>query len=129
MITIDVGYHMEIVCAIIRARTLSVLFLMFGLGIFIPILMAVTAIFLLFVFPPYLVFTLWINDERKWACGFAGALLTAILAETFIPASGAAAYLLSWLPLLVVVFSSILLRKRLRELGYDVDSAEFPSWI
>ncbi|MEX1270031.1 MAG: hypothetical protein WEA56_13550 [Balneolaceae bacterium] len=129
MIRIDPARHMEILVGIIQTKYLVVVFL---IGYLIPFL-AVIFYFLiplfLYVFPFYMMFTLFINEKTGWAGG-----LVLWMGLSFIPMLSGSEYdhlryLYGQLPLLFLVVYCVVLNIKLRDWGFRETGSDFPLWF
>ena len=132
MIRIDPAFHLDIVSEIIQNKNISIFVFVLILGQIFPLFQMILSLLIklfIWVFPAYLLFTLFINEKKGWALS-----LLIWMGISFVPMQigteiSSLEYLFSVLPLLFLVIYCYALNYKLRDWGYSADSGSSPLWF
>lgn len=130
MIKIDPVTHLDIVVSIIRNKYLAILALLAALGIsMFGIILSLLLPLILYLFPLYLFFTLFINNKVKWAFALLTGMMLSFISLHLNTGMKYIQSLFEYLPLLFLVIYCFILNLKLKEWGYRQEKEKSPLWF
>jgi hypothetical protein len=132
MIRIDPAFHLDIVSEIIQNKYITVFVFVMILGQIFPFFQIILSLLIklfIWVFPVYLMFTLFINDKKGWALGLLIWMGISVVPMQIGTEISHLEYLFSILPVLFLVIYCYILNYKLRDWGYSADSGSSPLWF